>query len=68
MRTVVDIDDKMLKRAMRLTRLKKKVEVVNLALRDLVMQRERERILELAGEVAWTGDLAEMRSDPRGAR
>lgn len=68
MRTVVDIDDKMLRRAMRLTRLKKKVEVVNLALRDLVLQRERERILELAGEVAWSGDLAEMRGDRRGAR
>ena len=63
MRTVINIDDDMLKRALRLTGLKKKVDVVHLALKELVRQREIEEILTLAGQVEWEGDLAEMREN-----
>jgi Arc/MetJ family transcription regulator len=63
MRTVVNIDDDLLDRARRATGLKRKVDVVNHALARLVEQAEREEILSMAGRVAWTGDLDEMRAD-----
>lgn len=64
MRTVVDIDDDTLARAMTLTGLRKKVDVVNLALRELVVQLEREQILDLAGTIAWLSPGKEDRRDP----
>lgn len=62
-RTVIDIDEEVLKRAKELTGLRKKVDVVNFALRKLVEQQEIEQILELEGKVTWEGDLHEMRKD-----
>lgn len=64
MRTVVDLDEEALAKAMELTGLRKKVEVVNLALRELVVQREREQILGLAGEVAWGETEGSARTSP----
>lgn len=63
-RTVVDLDDKLLRRARRLTGLKKKVEIVNTALKEFVETRDiRRAILELKGRVRWEGNLKEMRKD-----
>ena len=62
-RTVIDINDELLEKARRLTGLKKKVDVVNMALEDLVRQKSIEKILELSGKITWEGDLAEMRKD-----
>ena len=61
-RTVINLDDSLVKKAKRLTRLSTKVDVVNYALAELVRQRERARILELRGKVRWEGNLEEMRS------
>ena len=61
-RTVVDLDDRLVAKAKRLTHLTKKVDVVNLALAELVKQQERLRFLELRGKVRWEGDLDAMRS------
>lgn len=66
-RTIVDIDDEMLRKAQEYTGLNKKVEVVNYALRKLVEQKEIERILELRGKVRWEGDLEELRRGRGGA-
>jgi len=63
MRTVININDAMLGRAMKLTGLKKKVDVVNLALEYLVRQKEIDQIQSLAGRIRWEGDLDEMRRD-----
>ncbi|HHN65635.1 MAG TPA: type II toxin-antitoxin system VapB family antitoxin [Nitrospirae bacterium] len=60
-RTVIDINDKILKRAQQLTGITKKVEIVNYALKRLVEQKEIEEILELRGKVRWEGNLEEMR-------
>ena len=60
-RTVIDIEDDVLKKAQRLTGMSKKVDVVNYALRRLVEQKGIEQILELRGKVRWEGDLTEMR-------
>lgn len=62
-RTVINLDDALVRKAKRLTRLSKKVDVVNYALAELVRNRERARgILELRGRVRWEGDLDKMRS------
>lgn len=63
-RTVVDLDDKLLKRAQKLSGLTKKVEIVNTALKEFVETRDiRKAILELKGRVRWEGNLKEMRKD-----
>lgn len=67
MKTVINIDDEMLQKAIRLTGLRKKVDVVNLALRELVRQREIEEILTLSGQVQWEGDLQKMRESRLGS-
>jgi len=67
-RTVIDIDDEVLAQALQLSGLRKKVDVVNYALRKLVEQQEIERILDLKGKVQWEGDLEQMRKDRHGAR
>ena len=64
-RTVVDLNDSLVAKAKRLTHLTKKVDVVNLALAELVKQQERLRLLELRGKVQWEGDLDAMRSHRR---
>lgn len=65
-RTVVNLNDRLFKRARRLTGLKKKVDVVNLALERLVRQKEIEKLLELPGKVKWAGNLREMRKNRLG--
>ena len=65
-RTVIDIDEEVFAKARKLTGIRKKVDVVNYALKKLVEQKEIEKILDLKGKVKWEGDLDEMRSDRRG--
>lgn len=62
-RTVIDLDEEILSRALQLSGLRKKVDVVNFALRKLVEQKEIEGILGLKGTVEWEGDLEQMRKD-----
>ena len=64
-RTVVNLKDDLIRKGRRLTGLKKKVEVVNLALEELVRQKEARKILDLAGKVRWVGNLKAMRRDRR---
>lgn len=66
-RTVIDIDEKVLAQALQLSGLRKKVDVVNYALRKLVEQQEIEQILNLKGKIQWEGDLEQMRKDRHGA-
>ena len=67
-RTVIDIQDDLLRKAQKMTGISKKVEIVNYALRRLLEQKEFERVLELRGKVKWEGSLDEMRRDRRGSR
>jgi len=66
-RTVVNIDDSLYEQAKVFTGLKKKVDVVNYALKHLLEQRDMEKILELRGKIAWEGDLDEMRQTRYGS-
>ncbi|MFH1537466.1 MAG: type II toxin-antitoxin system VapB family antitoxin [bacterium] len=61
LRTNIELDEKIVDEAMRLTRKKTKKEVVNYALRELVSRIKRKKLLKLEGKVEWTGDLDEMR-------
>lgn len=61
MRTNVVIDEKIMKKAKKYTGLKTKKEVINYALQELIRQKERKKILHLAGKLHWEGDLEEMR-------
>ncbi|MBU4320707.1 MAG: type II toxin-antitoxin system VapB family antitoxin [Thermodesulfovibrionales bacterium] len=67
-RTVIDIEDGILRKAQRLTGIKKKVDIVNFAIKKLVEQKEIEKILVLKGKVRWEGDLEEMRRGRVGSR
>ncbi len=61
MRTNIEIDDDLLKQALRLTGLKTKRAVVEAGLRMLVRLRGQEDILRLVGKVHWEGNLDESR-------
>jgi len=61
LRTTIELDEKLVKEAMKLTRKKTKKELVNFALKELVQKLKRKKLLELEGKVAWTGNLAGMR-------
>ncbi|MFA5846106.1 MAG: type II toxin-antitoxin system VapB family antitoxin [Thermodesulfovibrionales bacterium] len=60
-RTVIDVEDDMLAKAQKLTGIKKKVDIVNFAIKKLVEQKEIEKILDLKGKIKWEGNLEEMR-------
>lgn len=61
MRTNIEIDDALMLEARRLTGIKTKREMVDLALRELVARHRRLGILELRGRVHWEGDLEKSR-------
>lgn len=63
MRTNIVIDDELMERALRLTGLKTKREVVELALQTLLRLRQQEQVKQLRGKLNWQGDLDAMRND-----
>lgn len=62
-RTNIEIDDKLMKDALRVTGAKTKKEAVELGLRTLLDLRAQEKARELRGKIAWEGDLNVMRTD-----
>jgi Arc/MetJ family transcription regulator len=62
MRTNVEIDDKLIGRAMELSGARTKREAVDMALRTLVRLKNQEQIRRLRG-IGWEGDLEAMRLD-----
>jgi Arc/MetJ family transcription regulator len=67
MRTNIEIDDRLMQKAQRLSGLRTKRAVVEAGLQILVRLKEQEEILGLAGKVHWQGDLDQSRAG-RGAR
>ncbi len=63
MRTNIEIDDKLMKDALRASGAKTKREAVELGLRTLVDLRRQEQARRLRGKVTWEGDLDSMRTD-----
>jgi len=62
MRTNIEIDDKLMKDALKATGAKTKREAVELGLRTLVQLRAQEKARELKGKIAWEGDLEATRT------
>jgi len=63
MRTNIEIDDKLMKDALKATGAKTKREAVELGLKTLVQLRAQEKARELRGKITWEGDLNAMRTD-----
>jgi Arc/MetJ family transcription regulator len=61
MRTNINIDDRLLSQARKLTRLRTKREIVQRALEVLVESEARKNIVRFRGSGIWQGDLKAMR-------
>jgi Arc/MetJ family transcription regulator len=60
-RTNIDIDDELIRKARKLTRLKTKRQIVDKALDLLVRSESRKGILRYYGSGIWQGDLKRSR-------
>jgi len=63
MRTNIEIDDKLLKDALRYTGAKTKREAVELGLLKLVQLGKQIQVRKMRGKLQWEGDLEAMRTD-----
>ena len=63
MRTNIVIDDELMTQAMRLTGLKTKKEVVEMALKELIQHKRKDKLADAFGTLHWEGDLDAMRTD-----
>jgi len=61
LRTNIELDERLVDEAMKLTRKRTKKAVVNYALEELVRQIKRRKLLDIEGKVRWAGNLHEMR-------
>lgn len=61
----IEIDEKLVEEAMKLTRKKTIKDVVNYALEELVRKRRRRKLLKLEGKVKWDSNLSEIRQSKR---
>jgi len=61
MRTNIEIDDKLLRQAMKATGTTTKKAAVEAALRKAVQLKRQERIKRWFGKIQWEGDLDAMR-------
>ena len=60
-RTNIELDDELMRKAAKLTRLKTKRQIVHRALDSLVRAEERKAILQYFGAGIWQGDLKRLR-------
>ena len=61
MRTNIVLDENLIERAQTLTGIKTKREVVQEALRTLILLREQAEVRQFRGKLKWEGNLDEMR-------
>jgi Arc/MetJ family transcription regulator len=64
MRTNIVINDRLMDEALKLTGVKSKREVVELALKTLIQLKQQTQIKAYRGKLQWDGDLESMRTDP----
>jgi Arc/MetJ family transcription regulator len=63
MRTNIEIDDELMNKALKYSKLKTKKEIINEALTEYVRYQMRLKLLSLQGKVKWIGNLDKMRSN-----
>jgi Arc/MetJ family transcription regulator len=61
MRTNIVLDENLIERAKKLTGIKTKREIVQEALRTLILLREQAEVRQFRGKLKWEGNLDEMR-------
>lgn len=61
MKTNIEIDDELMRKALKYSKLKTKKEIVNEALNEYVKYQMRLKLMTLQGKVKWIGDLDKMR-------
>ena len=61
MRTNIEIDDRLMAKAMKASGLSTKKAVVEAALKTLLRLHDQRSLRKLKGKVEWIGDLDEMR-------
>ena len=61
MRTNIVLDDQLVEQGLKLTNVRTKRDLVNLALAEMVRQLKRKALLQHRGKVKWEGSLNEMR-------
>ena len=62
MRTNIEIDNKLMNKAIKISGLKTKKETVELGLKTLVRLKKQENIRRFRGRLEWTGNLDDMRT------
>lgn len=63
MRTNIDIDEELIREAMKLTGITTKKGVVEKTLANMVSLKKQEKIKQIRGKYQWEGDLDEMREN-----
>jgi Arc/MetJ family transcription regulator len=63
MRTNIEIDDRLMVKAQRLTGLKTKKETVEKGLESLININRQTTIRKFRGKLRWEGDLEKLRTD-----
>lgn len=63
MRTNIEIDDKLIKEAMKISGQKTKKATVEAGLKLIITLNQQKKIRDLRGKLKWEGDLEQMRLD-----
>ncbi len=56
MRTNVELDDRLMEEAFRLTNIRTKKELLNFALQELIRNRKKRNLLDLSGQIDFATD------------
>jgi Arc/MetJ family transcription regulator len=62
MRTNIELDDILVKKAMKITQASTKKALINMALEELIKSNNRKEMLKYFNSNIWEGNLKEMRS------
>lgn len=62
MKTNIEIDDDIMNKALKYSKLKTKKEIIHEALTEYVKYQKRLNLVSLQGKVKWVGDLEKMRT------
>ncbi len=57
LRTNIELDEKMVGQALKLTHMRTKKELVNYAIKEIVSREKRKKLLEVEGKITWKGNL-----------
>lgn len=64
-RTNIVLDEKLVKDALKLTKIKTRRNLIDYALRELLRHEKQKELLKLRGNIHWEGDLKSSREGRR---